>query len=150
GAAPASATTRTGPWRGGAPVGPQPPSAGGSAAPRRSPRGSAGSGRGSGCPARARGRRGRADWSSAVDESCKPPHHAPRPATLTFGSGPRSLVRPGLQLERAHAMRLGEGAGVGIAKSNDVAEHLVDRAGVPRALPRRTAGQVLQLGQERL
>src|SRR5581483_11954267 len=64
--------------------------------------------------------------------------------------GPPPCIAAGLQLQRAHPVRLGERPGVRVAELDDVAEHLVERARVALLLARRPAGQALQLREQRL
>ena len=50
------------------------------------------------------------------------------PATAQWMAGPREQcgrTEPGLELERGHAVRLGQRAGVGVGQRDDVAEDLV-------------------------
>ena len=64
-------------------------------------------------------------------------------------AGPREQcgrTEPGLELERSHATRLGQRAGVGVGQRDDVAEYLVQWDGVALAfLTRWSRGELLQL-----
>src|SRR5581483_8242311 len=71
-----------------------------------------------------------------------------RQSPVTGGPPPCSAAA--LQLQRAHPMRLGERPRVGVAELDDIAQHLVERAGVALLLARQPAGQTLQFAKQRL
>ncbi|HEU4799703.1 MAG TPA: hypothetical protein VFS94_03645, partial [Gemmatimonadales bacterium] len=54
------------------------------------------------------------------------------------------------QLERTHPVRLGQRPGIGVTEVDDVAEHLIERAGIPLLLAGRLADEVFQFGDQRL
>src|SRR5437870_2668674 len=69
-------------------------------------------------------------------------------------AGPREQcgrTERGLELERSHAARLGQRAGVGVGQRDDVAEDLVEWDGIALAfLTRWSRGELLQLAHQRL